>query len=59
MTKAEKDVSEHLNKLKIPWIYQHPIFVYDEKNRPRVWTPDFYLPELKIHIEVCGSQNFD
>ena len=24
-----------------------------------MWTPDFYLPELGIYIEVCGSERFN
>ena len=27
--------------------------------RPRIWTPDFFLPVLGIFIEVCGSGAFD
>jgi hypothetical protein len=33
--------------------------MYDERNRPRVWTPDFYVPRIAMFIEVCGSENFD
>jgi len=33
--------------------------LYDERNRPRLWTPDFFIPELGIYIEVCGSKAFD
>lgn len=59
MTKAEKKVAAHLNNWDFDWFYEHPLFVYDEKKRPRVWTPDFFLPALNIYIEVCGSEDFD
>jgi len=59
MEKSEKDVASYLNELKLEWYYEQPVFLFDEKKRPRVWTPDFYLPDLKIHVEVCGSENFD
>jgi hypothetical protein len=59
MTDSEKEVANYLTKLGFYWIYQFPIFVYDEKNRPRVWTPDFYIPKLGMYIEVCGSERFD
>jgi len=49
---AEKEVAKHLKKYRIQWSYEHPVFVWDENKRPRVWTPDFY-------IEVCGSKSFD
>jgi hypothetical protein len=59
MTESERQVSEHLNRLGLYWISQCPIFVYDEKNRPRVWTPDFYIPGLGMYVEVAGSEKFD
>ena len=59
MTKSEKEVADYLYELKIWWQFEQPIYVWDDKDRPRVWTPDFYLPELGIYIEVCGSEKFD
>jgi hypothetical protein len=59
MTKAEKEVADYLRELNIWWRFEHPVFAFDERERPRVWTPDFYLPELGIYIEVCGSEDFD
>lgn len=32
------------------------MFLYDEKKRPRVWTPDFYIPKLGMFIDVCGKK---
>jgi hypothetical protein len=58
MTLAEKEVAEFLRKIDIWWQYEQPVYVLDDKERPRVWTPDFYLPELGIYIEVCGSKRF-
>ncbi|MCK5601654.1 hypothetical protein KAR91_07295 [Candidatus Pacearchaeota archaeon] len=55
MTNAEKEVAEYLRSINLYWIFEYPIFVQDERDRPRVWTPDFYLPELGIYIEVCGK----
>lgn len=57
MEESEKLVASYLRELNIWWIYESPVFVYDEKGRPRVWTPDFYLPKLGIYIEVCGGRN--
>jgi hypothetical protein len=59
MGDSEKEVAEYLMKLGLYWIYESPVFVYDDKERPRVWTPDFYIPKLGIFIEVCGSEKFD
>jgi hypothetical protein len=57
MAGSEKAVSSFLRELNLWWSYETPVFVLDEKERPRVWTPDFYLPKLGMYIEVCGSEN--
>ena len=54
MRSSEIQVAYYLKELGLHWIYGSPVFVLDEKNRPRVWTPDFYIPKLGMHIEVCG-----
>ena len=59
MTKAEREVANLLKDLGIKWTYEHPIFVWDENNRPRVWAPDFYLTQFGIYVEVCGSKDFN
>lgn len=59
MTEIEKHVAKYLRAINLWWVYEFPVFVYDEKKRTRVWTPDFYIPKLGMHIEVCGSKDFD
>ena len=59
MKESERQVSEYLTRLDLRHIYQFPVFVYDDMDRPRVWTPDFYIPKLGIYLEVEGSKNFD
>lgn len=54
MSSGENLVSDFLSSLGIYWIFESPVFVTDDKGRPRVWTPDFYLPEFGIYIEVMG-----
>ena len=56
MTRAEKEVADYLQEINLYWLFENPVFILDEKERPRVWTPDFYLPELGIYIEVCGQE---
>ncbi|NWF87084.1 hypothetical protein HXY32_04675 [Candidatus Bathyarchaeota archaeon] len=46
-------------KIGLYWIFEYPVFMYNEKDRPRVWAPDFYIPLLGIYVEVCGSERFD
>jgi len=59
MTNAEKEVAGLLKDLGIYWSYEKPVYVWDENDRPRVWTPDFYLVHFGVYIEVCGSENFN
>lgn len=56
MTNAELEVADFLKDLGLRWRYESPVFVYDEKDRPRVWTPDFYIPKLGMYVEVCGVE---
>ncbi len=59
MTNAEREVARLLKEMRIQWSYEHPVFVWDENKRPRVWAPDFYLLHFGIYVEVCGSEEFD
>jgi hypothetical protein len=55
MTEAERRVAQFLFESNIYWLYEQPVCVADDKGRPRIWNPDFYLPELGIYVEVCGA----
>ncbi len=59
MTPAERDVAGYLDELGISYEFEYPVFVKDERGRPRLWTPDFYLIDIKIYIEVYESESFD
>jgi len=56
MSVPERDVASFLNELGVFWKFEHPIFILDDKERPRLWTPDFYLSQFGIYIEVCGTK---
>ncbi len=56
---SERQVAEFLDALGLTWVFELPVFLYDERKRPRVWTPDFYIPKLGIYIEVCGKREFN
>lgn len=56
MSPPESDVALFLDKLSINYVYEYPIFLFDDEKRPRVWTPDFYLPNLGVYVEVCGTR---
>lgn len=55
MSNAELMVCRFIQQFSLWWDYEQPVYILDDKNRPRVWTPDFYLPDLGIYIEVVGD----
>ena len=55
MTLAEQKVASFLKNKGILWQFEQPLYVKDDKDRPRVWTPDFYLPQFGVYVEVCGT----
>ncbi|MCX6818191.1 MAG: hypothetical protein NTU57_05035 [Candidatus Aenigmarchaeota archaeon] len=59
MTAEEKKVAEFLKFKKLWWVFEQPLFITDHKDRPRIWTPDFFLSEFGIYVEVCGNPNID
>ncbi len=59
MTVPEKHVAEFLSKLGIFWEFEKPVYITENNDRPRLWTPDFYLPKFGFHIEVCGREDID
>ena len=59
MGENAKLVAQYLDDLGLDWYYEYPVFVLDNKNRGRMWTPDFYLPVLQMYIEVFGTKDVD
>lgn len=59
MTEPEREVAHYLKQAGLHWKFEFPVFVLDEHKRPRLFIPDFYIRELGVFIEVCGSEKFD
>lgn len=55
MSEAELIVCDFLKTMRVYWIYEQPVFLADNMERPRLFAPDFFLPELGIYIEVMGN----
>ena len=55
MSRAEYMASQFLAELGLFWRYEQPVYLVDDKERPRVWTPDFYIPDLGIYVEIVGD----
>ena len=59
MTKPERQVAVFLDELGLEYRFEFPIAIYEDNERFRIWYPDFFLPELMLHVEVCGSELFN
>ena len=59
MTPGVREVREILDQLRLEWIHEYPALIYDQTNRPRIWTPDFYLPLQGVYIEVYANNSQD
>ena len=52
---AELECAKILDYYRVPWAYEPRTFVLEEDERGRVieaFTPDFYLPEQDLYLEV-------
>ncbi len=56
MTKTEKKVAEFLDEYKLHWFFESPVYLTDNEGRPRLWTPDFFLPRFGVYIEVWNTR---
>jgi len=60
-SEGERKIAEFLDNYNIHYIYEKGVLVID-KNKPKIWYPDFYLPEFATYIEyygLAGNQNYD
>ena len=54
-TEAELECAKILDYYGVPWQYEPTTFVLEEDENGRVieaFTPDFYLPEQDLYVEV-------
>lgn len=52
---AERECAEILDYYRVPWDYEPRTFALEEDEAGRVteaFTPDFYLPEQDLYLEV-------
>jgi hypoxanthine phosphoribosyltransferase len=52
---AERECAKVLDFYNVPWEYEPRTFVLEEDAEGRVleaFTPDFYLPEQKLYLEI-------
>ena len=58
---GEKQIARMLNHYQVRFFYEHPVAVLD-REKVRVWYPDFWLPDYGVAIEyagVKGNEDYD
>ncbi len=60
-SQGESIIANILTKYNIPFLYEHPILIKEQKENDgeklRIWYPDFWLPEYSIIIEFFGRDD--
>ena len=60
-SEGERRTAYFLEANSIKYYYE-PSLLINSDNKPRIWYPDFYLPEFSAYIEyfgLAGKQNYD
>lgn len=51
---GERKIAYFLENNNIKYRYESGVLIYQEENKPRIWYPDFTLPEFSTYIEYYG-----
>ena len=60
-SEGERRIANFLEANSIKYQYEPALLINSDK-KPRIWYPDFYLPEFATYIEyfgLVGKQNYD
>lgn len=61
-SEGECRIANFLENNSIRYHYEPGVLVNSPYDKPRIWYPDFYLPEFGVYIEyygLVGKQNYD
>jgi hypothetical protein len=61
-SEGERRIADFLEKNSVKYNYEQGVLVNFPYDKPRLWYPDFYLPEFGVYIEyygLVGRQNYD
>jgi len=61
-SEGERRIASFLKDSSIKYQYEPGVLVNSYEYKPRIWYPDFYLPEFGTYIEyfgLAGRQNYD
>ena len=61
-SEGERRIAYFLDNNSIRYEYERGVLVNSPYDKPRIWYPDFHLPEFGTYIEyygLVGDQNYD
>ena len=61
-SEGEFKIARFLEQNSIKYHYESGVLVSHPKDKPRIWYPDFYLPQFGTYIEyfgLSGKQHYD
>jgi len=60
-SEGERRIAYFLDNYGIRYVYEQGLLVKD-RDKPKIWHPDFFLPEFALYIEyygMAGNQDYD
>ena len=54
-SEGEKRIAYFLEENSIKYKYEPGVLVTHPKDKPRIWYPDFYLPEFAAYIAITAK----
>ena len=61
-SQGERRIAYFLDNYSIKYLYEPAVLVNSVDEKPRIWYPDFHLPEFGTYIEyygLAGEKNYD
>jgi hypothetical protein len=61
-SEGERRIADFLESNSIKYHYEPALLINSSYEKPRIWYPDYYLPEFGAYIEyygLVGRQNYD
>ena len=61
-SEGERRIADFLESNSIKYHYEPGLLINETPQKPRLWYPDYYLPEFGAYIEyygLVGRQNYD
>jgi len=60
-SEGERRIADYLESCGIRYEYERGVLVLD-RDKPKIWHPDFYLPEFAVYLEyfgLAGNEEYD